>query len=166
MLLATPTVFAKPSHSALLALATQELSPTKIRQSIADLVGQNRMDEAETLSSEALKRFPKSEDILIIRALVCQIRQDWRSASTALENLIDLQGHATPSATWGQWVRVLRCNGDDDRAERSRQKTRRARADCGSKASAEPARKIDQCANGDDSDDFLKRRHATPPAGR
>ena len=116
MLLATPTVFAKPSHSALLALATQELSPTKIRQSIADLVGQNRMDEAETLSSEALKRFPKSEDILIIRALVCQIRQDWRLASTALENLIDLQGHATPSATWGQWVRVLRCNGDDDRA--------------------------------------------------
>jgi hypothetical protein len=116
MLLATPTVFAKPSHSALLALATQELSPTKIRQSIADLVGQNRMDEAETLSSEALKRFPKSEDILIIRALVCQIRQDWRLASTALENLIDLQGHATPAATWGQWVRVLRCNGDDDRA--------------------------------------------------
>jgi len=116
MLLAAPTFFAKPSHSALLALATQELSPTKIRQSIADLVGQNRIEEADTLSFEALKRFPKSEDILVIRALVCQIRQDWPAASITLEKLIDLQGHATPSTTWSQWVRVLRCNGENERA--------------------------------------------------
>ncbi len=116
MLLAAPNFFATPSHTALLALATQELSPTKIRQSIADLVGQNRVEEADTLSLEALKRFPKSEDILVIRALVCQIRQDWPAASTALEKLIDLQGHATPATTWGQWVRVLRCNGDNERA--------------------------------------------------
>ncbi len=116
MLLAAPTFLTKPSHSVLLALATQELSPTKIRQSIADLVGQNLMQEADTLSLEALKRFPKSEDILVIRALVCQIRQDWPSASATLEKLIDLQGHATPAATWGQWVRVLRCVGDNERA--------------------------------------------------
>lgn len=116
MQLAAPTVFAKPSHSALLALATQELSPTKIRQSIADLVGQNCMEEADTLSAEALKRFPKSDDILVIRALVCQIRQNWPAASTALEKLIDLQGHATPATTWVQWVRVLRCNKDSERA--------------------------------------------------
>ncbi len=116
MLLAAPTFFAKPSHSALLSLATQELSPTKIRQSIANLVGQNHMEEADTLSAEALKRFPKSEDILVIRALVCQIRQDWSAASKTLEKLIDLQGHATPATTWGQWVRVLRCNGDNERA--------------------------------------------------
>ena len=116
MQLAAPTVFAKPSHSALLALATQELSPTKIRQSIADLVGQNCIEEADTLSSEALKRFPKSEDILVIRALVCQIRQDWPAASTALEKLIEMQGHATPATTWGQWVRVLSCNSENERA--------------------------------------------------
>jgi uncharacterized protein HemY len=116
MLLAAPTFFAQPSHSALLSLATQELSPTKIRQSIADLVGQNQMEEADTLSFEALKRFPKSEDIWVIRALVCQIRQDWPAASAALEKLIDLQGHATPATTWGQWVRVLRCHGENDRA--------------------------------------------------
>ena len=83
MLLAAPSFFAQPSHTALLSLATQELSPTKIRQSIADLVGQNQMEEANTLSFEALKRFPKSEDILVIRALVCQIRQDWPAASAA-----------------------------------------------------------------------------------
>jgi hypothetical protein len=116
MLLAAPTFFTQPSHSALLSLATQELSPTKIRQSIADLVGQNHLQEADTLSFEALKRFPKSEDILVIRALVCQIRQDWPAASTTLEQLIDLQGHATPATTWGQWVRVLRCNSENERA--------------------------------------------------
>jgi tetratricopeptide (TPR) repeat protein len=116
MLLAAPTFLTQPSHSALLSLATQELSPTKIRQSIADLVGQNRIEEADTLSAEALKRFPKSEDILVIRALVCQISQDWPAASSALEKLIDLQGHASPAATWGQWVRVLRCMGDHERA--------------------------------------------------
>lgn len=116
MLRAAPAFFAQPSHAALLASATQELSPTKIRQSIADLVGQNRLEEADSLSLESLKRFPKSEDILVIRALVCQIRQDWPAASAVLETLINLQGHATPAATWAQWVRVLRCTGDDARA--------------------------------------------------
>ena len=116
MQLATPSFIAQTSHSALLSQASQELSPSKIRQSIADLVGQNHIEEADTLSFEALKRFPKSEDILVIRALVCQIRQDWPAASAALEKLIDLQGHSTPAATWGQWVRVLRCTSDNARA--------------------------------------------------
>lgn len=116
MLHAAPAFLAKTSYSALLTSATQELSPTKIRQSIADLVGQNRLTEADALSHEALQRFPQSEDILVIRALVTQVRQDWPAASTALEKLIALQGHAAQAVTWGQWVRVLRCMGDDARA--------------------------------------------------
>lgn len=116
MLHAAPAFLAKTSYSALLASATQELSPTKIRQSIADLVGQNRLAEADILSNEALQRFPKSEDILVIRALVTQMCQDWSAASTALEKLIALQGHAAQAVTWSQWVRVLRCMGDDARA--------------------------------------------------
>jgi hypothetical protein len=116
MLHAAPAFLAKTSYSALLASATQELSPTKIRQSIADLVGQNRLTEADALSHEAMQRFPQSEDILVIRALVTQVRQDWPAASTALEKLIALQGHAAQAVTWSQWVRVLRCMGDDARA--------------------------------------------------
>lgn len=116
MLRAAPTHFVQPSYSALLSLATQELSPTKIRQYIADLVGDNRLEEADNLSLESLKRFPRSEDILVIRALVCQIRQDWPAASTVLENLIHIQGHASPAANWTQWVRVLRCMGESERA--------------------------------------------------
>lgn len=116
MLHAAPAFLAKSSYSALLASATQELSPAKIRQSIADLVGQNRLADADLLSHEALQRFPQSEDILVIRALVTQVRQDWPAASAALEKLIALQGHAAQAVTWGQWVRVLRCQGDDARA--------------------------------------------------
>lgn len=116
MLHAAPALLAKTSYSALLASATQELSPTKIRQSIADLVGQNRLADADLLSHEAMQRFPQSEDILVIRALVTQVRQDWPAASTALEKLITLQGHAAQAVSWDQWVRVLRCMGDDHRA--------------------------------------------------
>lgn len=116
MLHAAPAFLAKTSYSALLTSATQELSPAKIRQSIADLVGQNRLMEADTLSNEAMQRFPQSEDILVIRALVTQVRQDWPEANVALEKLISIQGHQAQSVTWGQWVRVLRCIGDDARA--------------------------------------------------
>jgi hypothetical protein len=116
MLHAAPAFLAKTPYSALLASATQELSPAKIRQSIADLVGQNRLAEADLLSHEAMQRFPQSEDILVIRALVTQVRQDWPAASAALEKLLGLQGPAAQSVTWGQWVRVLRCMGDDTRA--------------------------------------------------
>jgi hypothetical protein len=116
MLHAAPAFLTNTSYSALLASATQELSPAKIRQSIADLVGQNRLTEADVLSLEAMQRFPQSEDILVIRALVSQVRQDWTAASVTLEKLVSLQGHAAKAVTWGQWVRVLRCLGDDARA--------------------------------------------------
>ena len=116
MLQAAPAFLSKTTYSALLNSASQELSPAKIRQSIADLVGQNRLTEAEALSQEALHRFPQSEDILVIRALVTQVRQDWPAASAALEKLISVQGLGAQAITWGQWVRVLRCMGDDARA--------------------------------------------------
>lgn len=116
MLHPAPAFLAKTAYSALLNSATQELSPAKIRQSIADLVGQNRLTEADSLSSEALQRFPQSEDILVIRALVTQIRHDWSAANITLEKLIALQGQAAQAVTWSQWVRVLRCLGDDARA--------------------------------------------------
>ena len=116
MLHTASAFLAKTAYSALLTSATQELSPTKIRQSIADLVGQDRLAEADLLSNEALQRFPQSEDILVIRALVTQVRQDWHAASAALEKLITLQGQAAQAVTWGQWVRVLRCMGDNAKA--------------------------------------------------
>ena len=116
MLQTAPTFLAKTTYSALLTSASQELSPARIRESIADLVGQNRLTEADALSHEAMQRFPKSEDILVIRALVTQVLQDWPAASAALEKLTDLQGRSTQAVTWSQWVRVLRCMGNNTRA--------------------------------------------------
>ncbi|MFY9183425.1 MAG: hypothetical protein WBJ45_04205 [Limnohabitans sp.] len=116
MLHAAPAFRSKTTYSALLASATQELSPVKIRQSIADLVSENRLADADLLSHEAIQRFPQSEDIMVIRALVTQVRQDWSAASAVLEKLIALQGHTAQAVTWSQWVRVLRCMGDETRA--------------------------------------------------
>lgn len=116
MLQAAPAFLSKTTYSALLNSASQDFSPVKIRQSIADLVGQDRMAEADALSHEALQFFPQSEDILVIRALVTQVRQDWPAANAALEKLIAVQGLGAQALTWSQWVRVLRCQGDDVRA--------------------------------------------------
>jgi len=116
MLQTATTVLNNMSYPKLLMNATQALSPADIRRSIADLIGQDRLLEADALSSEALKRFPRSEDTLVARALVTQIRHDWPAASASLEDLIALQGPATQAVNWGQWVRVLRCMGDDARA--------------------------------------------------
>jgi len=116
MLHASPVFLAPTAHSALLASTTPVLSPARMRQTIADLVAQNNLNEADALSQDALQEFPQSEDILIIRALVSQVRQDWPAASTALEKLITLQGRTAQAGTWDQWVRVLRCSGDNVRA--------------------------------------------------
>jgi hypothetical protein len=116
MLHASPAFLAPTPRSALLASATPALSPAHIRQTIADWVAQNKLNEADALSRKALQEFPDSEDILVMRALVSQVRLDWSAASSALEQLVALQGRATPAVTWSQWVRVLRCAGDDARA--------------------------------------------------
>ena len=68
------------------------------------------------LSHEATQGLSKSDDNLVIRALVTQVRQDFPAASAALEKLIALQGHADQAVTWDQWVRVLRWMGDDAHA--------------------------------------------------
>ena len=68
------------------------------------------------LPRAAMQKLAQSEDTLVIRALVTQVRHDWPAASAALEKLITLQGHAAQAVTWGQWVRVLRCMDDDARA--------------------------------------------------
>lgn len=59
------------------------------------MVDQNRLADPDLLSHEALQRFAQSEDILVIRALVTQVRQDRPAASAALEKLISWQGNAT-----------------------------------------------------------------------
>ena len=59
-----------------------------------------------------MQHYPDSEDVLIIRALICEAQQDWPQAAAALERLVALQNQDAPVQSWCQWVRVLRCNGE------------------------------------------------------
>ena len=91
-------------------------SPAEIRQTIADLVTQERMDLAHALVDAGLSLYPESEDVVSISALVAELRQDWGSAQALLQKLIALQGgHGTPFA-WQHLVRVLRCQFENTQA--------------------------------------------------
>lgn len=83
----------------------------RVRLAAADLYRQGRLAEADLLTRAALQHYPDSEDVLVIRALICEVQHDWHSAASALERLVALQGESAPVESWCQWVRVLRCDG-------------------------------------------------------
>jgi len=95
--------------------ATRDQSPhdegQRVRFAAADLFRQGRVAEADLLTCEAMKQYPESQDILVMRALICEVRQDWHAAAQALEQLLALQGQHAPVESWCHWVRVLRCDG-------------------------------------------------------
>lgn len=94
----------------------EESPPQRVRFAAAELVRQNRLADADMLTYEALRQYPASEDVLVIRALVCEARQDWPAACDALEKLLTLQGSNAPAVSWQHWVRALRCLGDETKA--------------------------------------------------
>ncbi len=103
------------------AVATAHPEPAsaegqRIRFFAADLFRQGRLAEAERLTREAMQQHPDSEDVLVIRALICEAAQDWPGAAQALEHLLQLQGQHAPAESWCHWVRVLRCNSQLQRA--------------------------------------------------
>lgn len=97
-------------------LPEPSLAPAALRVEVAKLVAQNRMHEAEHWLGEGLRRFPDSEDLLIMRALLSEVALDWPAADKALQQLLSVQGAAAPVASWLHWVRVLRCMQDRPRA--------------------------------------------------
>jgi hypothetical protein len=68
------------------------------------------------LTRQGLKLYPRSEDLWAMLALLHEVAQEWQQAAECIENLLDIQGQHAPAETWGHWVRVLRCMGDDARA--------------------------------------------------
>lgn len=111
------------SHvSATLPVALQipaVLTPLGFRVACAHLVAHDRLDEADTMALAGTVRFPYSEDTLVMRALVAEVRQEWDIAGLALSTLLALQGDDAPAETWRHWIRVLRCQGDDTLARRA-----------------------------------------------
>lgn len=105
--------YAAPDFRALAAVSGKEgdTEGQRIRFAAADLYRQGRLAEADLLTRAALQHYPDSEDVLVIRALICEVQHDWSNAASALEHLLSLQGQNAPAASWYHWVRVLRCDG-------------------------------------------------------
>jgi hypothetical protein len=96
--------------------AVPGLAPPAIRVEVAKCVAANRMTEAERMLTEGLRRFPDSEDLLVMRALISEVQLDWAAADITLQRLLSVQGSQAPVASWLHWVRVLRCMQRRDRA--------------------------------------------------
>lgn len=91
-------------------------SPSSLREKAAQLVGDGLLDEATSLIDQGLKQHPRDEHLLVMCALLCEVRRDWVGAHDALQELLEVQGYRAPSETWSHWIRVLRCLGQWERA--------------------------------------------------
>lgn len=113
MLQVAQTIATSPDLRAFAATRGQTMHTEgqRIRFAAADLFRQGRVAEADLLTHEAMQQYPDSEDVLVMRALICEVRQDWHAAAKALERLLALQGQHAPAESWCHWVRVLRCDG-------------------------------------------------------
>lgn len=95
-----------------------QFSAAEIRQTMADLVADNRVDLANALAAAGQSLYPESEDILAISALLAEIQQDWTGAEELLRKLVVAQGNAATPFPWRHLIRVLRCQCEPGKALR------------------------------------------------
>jgi tetratricopeptide (TPR) repeat protein len=98
-----------------------QFSAGEIRQTMADLVANDRVDLANALAAAGQSLYPESEDILAISALLAEIQQNWTLAEDILRKLVDTQGAATTPFTWRHLIRVLRCQCEPAKAMQAAQ---------------------------------------------
>ena len=97
-------------------VSEDKASPKDIRWAAAQLCADDRFDDAALLTLQGLTLYPRSEDLWAMLALLHEVAQEWQQAAECIENLLDIQGQHAPAETWGHWVRVLRCLGDNHSA--------------------------------------------------
>jgi hypothetical protein len=102
-------------------LEESALAPAAIRIEVAKLVAGNHMGDAERMLTDGLRRFPDSEDLLVMRALISESQLDWPAADITLQRLLSVQAGKAPAASWLHWVRVLRCMQQRERAREAMQ---------------------------------------------
>ena len=98
-----------------------QFSAAEIRQTMADLVANDRVDLANALAAAGQSLYPESEDILAMSALLSEIQQDWTSAEELLRKLVVTQGDAATPFTWRHLIRVLRCQCEPGKAMQAAQ---------------------------------------------
>ncbi len=97
---------------------SKPVSPQMVRQAAVDLVAGNQLFQAFALVEGAVRQHPDSQELVSMLALISEARQDWAQASVYLERLVRLQGSGVTAETLSHWVRVLRCQGQTERAAR------------------------------------------------
>jgi len=95
---------------------TPNLTAPRIREAIAVLFQQGRIELATAVSEAAITLYPYSEDVLVMCALLAEVNQNWETAEQLLVRLIETQGNDAPAESWLHLVRVLRCQGKDEDA--------------------------------------------------
>jgi len=110
----TPTQFGLPDFP--LNFELDPPSPVKVREWVAELFEQNHHTLAMALAEAGLALYPDSEDVLAIAALAAEVQQDWQHSRELLEHLIKVQAGNTPAQVWHHLVRVLRCEGQNQKA--------------------------------------------------
>ena len=98
------------------AQAIQRFTPAEIRETIQSLVATEQLELANALGDAGMSLHPGSEDILAITSLLAMMNQDWPLAVELMDELMQIQGAATPPFTYVMLVRALRCNLDPMRA--------------------------------------------------
>lgn len=93
-----------------------QFSATEIRQTMADLVANERVELANALAAAGQSLYPESEDILAMSALLSEIQKDWTSAEELLRKLVHVQGDTATPFTWRHLIRVLRCQCEPSKA--------------------------------------------------
>lgn len=93
-------------------------SPHIVCRAAVDLVAKDQLAQAFGLVEGAARQHPDSQELVAMLALIAEARQDWSKASGYLEHLVRLQGSGVTAETLSHWVRVLRCQGQMERAAR------------------------------------------------
>jgi len=104
-----PRVAKQVAFTTLAPREIHRLSPAEIRQAIAGMVAEGRMELAVSIAEAALALYPKSEDVLVIASLLAETNQDWLRAETLLIELATVQGADSTAGTWLHLIKVLNC---------------------------------------------------------
>jgi len=95
----------------------RKMGPSQARETISELFAQGHEVLAYGLADAALTLYPQSEDVLVISALLAEVKREWDKAEQLLIRLIEVQGCTSTEAAWTQLIRVLRCQNKFGDAE-------------------------------------------------
>lgn len=93
-----------------------KMTPEQIREAVALLVQDNKIQIADALCEAAMALHPQNEEVLVIACLLAEVKSDWAKAEQLLVQLAQIQGDAVTPQTWLHLSKVLRCQNKNEDA--------------------------------------------------